>query len=136
MTDSAPQRLTIDIYSDVRPFSIHTDEEWARAKGFRTTIAQGIVGAGGQNPGEVVRRHQLSVRELEHGGITVRGFPMTLQLLLRERKIVPGSEMVWLQCEGEAAEFLCIVKFVQSEPRHGIEHDGIGIGAVELQRCG
>ncbi len=33
----------IDIYSDVRPFSIHTDEEWARAKGFRTTIAQGMM---------------------------------------------------------------------------------------------
>jgi len=33
----------IDIYSGVQPLSIHTDEEWARAKGFRTTIAQGMM---------------------------------------------------------------------------------------------
>jgi acyl dehydratase len=33
----------IDVYSGVRPRSIHTDEEWARAKGFRTTLAQGMM---------------------------------------------------------------------------------------------
>ena len=33
----------IDIYSGVRPNSIHTDETWAHAKGFRTTIAQGMM---------------------------------------------------------------------------------------------
>lgn len=33
----------IDIYSGVRPLSIHTDPEWARAKGFHTTIAQGMM---------------------------------------------------------------------------------------------
>ena len=33
----------IDMYSDVRPHSIHTDDAWARAKGFRTTIAQGMM---------------------------------------------------------------------------------------------
>lgn len=33
----------IDMYSDVRPLSIHTDEDWAKAKGFRTTIAQGMM---------------------------------------------------------------------------------------------
>lgn len=33
----------IDIYSGVRPDSIHTDPDWARAKGFRTTIAQGMM---------------------------------------------------------------------------------------------
>jgi acyl dehydratase len=27
----------------VRPRSIHTDEAWARAKGFRTTLAQGMM---------------------------------------------------------------------------------------------
>ena len=33
----------IDIHSDVRPFPIHTDEAWSRAKGFRTTIAPGMM---------------------------------------------------------------------------------------------
>jgi acyl dehydratase len=33
----------IDIYSGVQPLSIHTNEGWAQAKGFRTTIAQGMM---------------------------------------------------------------------------------------------
>jgi 3-hydroxybutyryl-CoA dehydratase len=36
------QRL-IDVYSGVRPRSIHTDEAWARQKGFRTCLAQGMM---------------------------------------------------------------------------------------------
>lgn len=37
------QQGQIDIYSGVQPFSIHTNEAWAQAKGFRTTIAQGMM---------------------------------------------------------------------------------------------
>ena len=33
----------IDCYSGVRPRSIHTDPEWARAKGFRVPLAQGMM---------------------------------------------------------------------------------------------
>src|SRR6185503_1424771 len=33
----------VDAYSVVRPRSIHTDEAWARAKGFRTCLAQGMM---------------------------------------------------------------------------------------------
>lgn len=33
----------IDIYSGVKPGSIHTDPDWARAKGFADTIAQGMM---------------------------------------------------------------------------------------------
>jgi acyl dehydratase len=33
----------IDAYSGVRTRSIHTDEAWARSKGFRTTLAQGMM---------------------------------------------------------------------------------------------
>jgi acyl dehydratase len=33
----------IDMYSGVRPHSIHTDAAWAQAKGLRTTIAQGMM---------------------------------------------------------------------------------------------
>ena len=33
----------IDTYSGVKPRSIHTDETWARQKGFRTTLAQGMM---------------------------------------------------------------------------------------------
>jgi acyl dehydratase len=33
----------IDAYSGVRPRSIHTDEAWARKKGFRAPLAQGMM---------------------------------------------------------------------------------------------
>ena len=33
----------IDAYSGVRPRSIHTDESWARTKGFRAPLAQGMM---------------------------------------------------------------------------------------------
>jgi acyl dehydratase len=33
----------IDAYSGVRPRSIHSDESWARAKGFRAPLAQGMM---------------------------------------------------------------------------------------------
>jgi acyl dehydratase len=33
----------IDAYSIVRAHSIHTDEAWARAKGFRAPLAQGMM---------------------------------------------------------------------------------------------
>ena len=33
----------IDVYSGVKPRSIHTDEAWARQKGFRTCLAQGMM---------------------------------------------------------------------------------------------
>jgi acyl dehydratase len=33
----------IDAYSGVRVKSIHTDESWARAKGFRACLAQGMM---------------------------------------------------------------------------------------------
>jgi len=33
----------IDVYSGVRPRSIHSDEAWARQKGFRDCLAQGMM---------------------------------------------------------------------------------------------
>ncbi|HEV8583389.1 MAG TPA: MaoC/PaaZ C-terminal domain-containing protein [Methylomirabilota bacterium] len=33
----------IDAYSVVRPRSIHTDEDWAKAKGFRAPLAQAMM---------------------------------------------------------------------------------------------
>ena len=33
----------IDVYSGVRPRSIHSDEDWARQKGFRACLAQGMM---------------------------------------------------------------------------------------------
>jgi acyl dehydratase len=33
----------IDAYSGVRPRSIHSDEAWARTKGFRAPLAQGMM---------------------------------------------------------------------------------------------
>ncbi len=42
LTREVTQRK-IDIYSGVKPGSIHTDPEWAAAKGFDATIAQGMM---------------------------------------------------------------------------------------------
>jgi len=33
----------IDVYSGVKPHSIHSDEAWARQKGFRACLAQGMM---------------------------------------------------------------------------------------------
>jgi acyl dehydratase len=42
LTKDVSQRR-IDVYSGVRPRSIHSDEAWARQKGFRTCLAQGMM---------------------------------------------------------------------------------------------
>ena len=39
MLAKEPSQRRIDVYSGVRPRSIHTDPDWARQKGFRTTLA-------------------------------------------------------------------------------------------------
>lgn len=36
----------IDCYSGVRPYSIHTDPEWARKKGFKTALVQAMMSTG------------------------------------------------------------------------------------------
>jgi acyl dehydratase len=41
MKDVSQRR--IDVYSGVRPRSIHSDEAWARQKGFRGCLAQGMM---------------------------------------------------------------------------------------------
>ena len=33
----------MDVYSGVKPYSIHTDEAWARKKGFRAPLAQAMM---------------------------------------------------------------------------------------------
>ena len=38
-----PTQRRIDAYSLVRAHSIHSDEAWAQAKGFRTCLAQGMM---------------------------------------------------------------------------------------------
>jgi acyl dehydratase len=42
LTKTIAQRQ-IDCYSGVRPHSIHTDPEWARKKGFKAPLAQGMM---------------------------------------------------------------------------------------------
>ena len=42
LTKEIAQRR-IDMYSTVRAKSIHTDEDWAKAKGFRAPLAQGMM---------------------------------------------------------------------------------------------
>ena len=42
LTKEITQRK-IDVYSGVKPHSIHTDEAWARKKGFRAPLAQAMM---------------------------------------------------------------------------------------------
>jgi len=42
LTKDVSQRRT-DVYSGVKPHSIHSDEAWARQKGFRGCLAQGMM---------------------------------------------------------------------------------------------
>ncbi len=42
LTKEISQRK-IDVYSGVKPHSIHTDEAWARKKGFRAPLAQAMM---------------------------------------------------------------------------------------------
>ena len=42
LTKDVSQRRT-DVYSGVKPRSIHSDEAWARQKGFRGCLAQGMM---------------------------------------------------------------------------------------------
>ncbi|HTO10676.1 MAG TPA: MaoC family dehydratase [Candidatus Binatia bacterium] len=42
LTKEISQRK-IDVYSGVKPHSIHTDEAWARTKGFRAPLAQAMM---------------------------------------------------------------------------------------------
>jgi acyl dehydratase len=42
LTKEITQRK-IDVYSGVKPHSIHTDEAWARAKGFKAPLAQAMM---------------------------------------------------------------------------------------------
>ncbi|MFL5229308.1 MAG: MaoC family dehydratase [Microvirga sp.] len=42
LTKEITQRK-IDVYSGVKPHSIHTDEGWARAKGFKAPLAQAMM---------------------------------------------------------------------------------------------
>jgi len=42
LTKDITQRK-IDVYSGVKPHSIHTDEAWARKKGFRAPLAQAMM---------------------------------------------------------------------------------------------
>ncbi len=45
LTKTISQRQ-IDCYSGVRPYSIHTDPEWARKKGFKTALVQALMSTG------------------------------------------------------------------------------------------
>ena len=42
LTKEITQRK-IDVYSGVKPYSIHTDEAWARKKGFKAPLAQAMM---------------------------------------------------------------------------------------------
>lgn len=42
LTKEISQRK-IDVYSGVKPYSIHTDEAWARTKGFKAPLAQAMM---------------------------------------------------------------------------------------------
>src|SRR6058998_2815130 len=65
----------IDVYSGVKPHSIHSDDAWARQKGFRACLAQGMMSTAFIKP--VYAGDRLSVhgvikdRQAENGATRV-----------------------------------------------------------------
>ncbi len=97
----------IDAYSVVRPKSIHTDEDWARAKGFRAPLAQAMMstayvselmtkflGAG------FVKGGKLSMTFIKP---VYAGDRLTVHGVVRERRVEDGVTRVAVEvwCENQ-----------------------------------
>ena len=100
----------IDAYSGVRPRSIHSDEAWARAKGFRTTLAQGMM--------STAYVSQMMIRLLGAGFIrggtlsmafihpVFAGDRLTVHGVIREKRPESGGVRVVVEvwCENQLGE--------------------------------
>ncbi|MDH4147315.1 MAG: MaoC/PaaZ C-terminal domain-containing protein [Acidimicrobiia bacterium] len=87
------EQRQIDIYSGVKPGSIHTDESWARAKGFPTTIAQGMMSTAYVS---ALMTAALGAGFVEGGRMDVR----FLRPVLRGDRLVVSGEVVGFERDG------------------------------------
>lgn len=97
----------IDAYSGVRVRSIHTDEAWARRKGFRTTLAQGMMSTAYVS--EMMTR-LLGAGFVESGTMSVAfvkpvyaGDRLTVRGVVKELRPEPGGTRVVVDvwCENQ-----------------------------------
>lgn len=101
----------IDCYSGVRPKSIHTDPDWARAKGFPAPLAQGMMSTGYVS--------QMMVDFLGEG--FVQGGRMSVKFI---KPVIVGDTLTLrgvvrdLIAEGDATR---VVVEVWCENQHGVK---------------
>jgi len=100
----------IDVYSGVRPRSIHTDEAWAHQKGFRTTLAQGMMSTAYASEmmtrflgGGFVRGGTLSMSFIKP---VYAGDRLTVHGVVRERRPEGGRTRVVVEiwCQNQHGE--------------------------------
>ena len=109
LTKEVSQRR-IDAYSGVRPRSIHTDEAWARAKGFRVPLAQGMMSTAYVSE---MMTSFLGAGFVEGGGMSVTftkpvyaGDRLTVRGVVTEKRTDNGTTRVVVEvwCENQHGE--------------------------------
>ena len=109
LTKEVSQRK-IDAYSGVRPHSIHTDEAWARAKGFRVPLAQGMMSTAYVSE---MMTNFLGVGFVEGGNMSVTftrpvyaGDRLTVHGVVTEIRVENGRSRVTVEvwCENQHGE--------------------------------
>jgi acyl dehydratase len=101
---------TIDAYSGVRPRSIHSDASWARAKGFRAPLAQGMMSTAYVS--EMMTRF-LGAGFIKGGTMSVAfikpvyaGDRLTVHGVVRDKLVENGATRVVVEvwCENQLGE--------------------------------
>jgi 3-hydroxybutyryl-CoA dehydratase len=100
----------IDVYSGVRPRSIHTDEAWARQKGFRAPLAQAMMSTAYVS--ELMTRF-VGVGFVKGGTMSMTfikpvyaGDRLTVHGVVKERRAEPSATRVVVEvwCENQHGE--------------------------------
>jgi 3-hydroxybutyryl-CoA dehydratase len=100
----------IDAYSGVRPRSIHTDEAWARAKGFRAPLAQAMMSTAYISE---MMTHLLGAGFVKGGSMSVAfikpvyvGDRLTVHGVVKEKRPENGATRVVVDvwCENQHGE--------------------------------
>ena len=106
LTKEISQRK-IDVYSGVKPHSIHTDEAWARTKGFRAPLAQAMMSTAYVS--ELMTRF-LGAGFVKGGTMSMvfikpvyAGDRLTVHGVVKERRDEPGGTRVVVEvwCENQ-----------------------------------
>ena len=116
----------IDVYSGVKPYSIHTDEAWARTKGFRAPLAQAMM--------STAYVSELMTRLLGAGFVkggtmslafikpVLAGDRLTVHGVVKERRVEDGVTRVVVEvwCQNQHGDKTAVGTASGTEPRPSI----------------